>query len=185
MTANRKTGFNEATHAGNPEPMTADTQANEQHDATGSRLGEVKYKAAKAVTGAKDAIVSGAGTAAGNLRDIAVDKADDARESLSDVGARLAATLERTASEDMGAQTSLKSQVLTTVADGLNRASEGLRQRSVAEMAEDVKMLAKRHPGAFMAAAAVAGFALARFVRSSARRQMAIDALDAMRGPRS
>lgn len=65
----------------------------------------------------------------------------------------------------------LKSRVLSSVAQSLTRASSTLRQRSVADLTDEVRLLAKRHPGAFMAAAAVVGFAAARFGRSSARRR--------------
>jgi hypothetical protein len=128
-------------------------------------------KATDAAQDAKDAIISGAGSALGAVRDVAVEKADAARESLSDAGERLAATLNG-ASSDSDAD-ALKSRVLSSVAQGLTTASDALRQRSVTELAADVKTLARRHPGAFMMAAAVAGFAAARFVRSSSQRRLA------------
>lgn len=142
-----------------------------------SRLGAVIDKA----QGAKDAFVAGAGSTLAAVRDVAVEKADTARESLSDVGDRLAATLQRASNDDQG--DALKSRVLGSVAHGLTQASDALRKRSVADLATDVKDLAKRHPGAFMAVAAVAGFAAARFVRSSAQRRAQV-AADAGLGPR-
>lgn len=135
-----------------------------------SRLGGVIRKATDTAAEAKDAIVSGAGSALGTVRDVAVEKADAARESLSDVGERLAATLKNASGEDDDA---LKSRMLSSVAQGLTSASDALRQKSVTDLTADVKSLARRHPGAFMVAAAVAGFAAARFVRSSSQRQMA------------
>ena len=51
-----------------------------------------------------------------------------------------------------------------------NRGHHALRQRSVTELGDDLRVMARRHPGAFMAGAAVAGFCLARFLRASARR---------------
>jgi hypothetical protein len=121
-------------------------------------------KATDAAQDAKDAIISGAGSALGAVRDVAVEKADAARESLSDAGERLAATLNG-ASSDSDAD-ALKSRVLSSVAQGLTTASDALR-----------------HPGAFMMAAAVAGFAAARFVRSSSQRRLARGD-DGGRGPR-
>jgi ElaB/YqjD/DUF883 family membrane-anchored ribosome-binding protein len=135
-----------------------------------SRLGGAIRKATDTASEAKDAIVAGAGSALGTVRDVAVEKADAARESLSDVGERLAATLNNASGADDDA---LKSKVLSSVAQGLTSASDALRQRSVTDLTSDVKSLARRHPGAFMVAAAVAGFAAARFVRSSSQRQMA------------
>lgn len=129
---------------------------------------------------AKDAIVGGAGSTLAAVKDVAVEKADTARETLSDVGERLAATLQRSADDED--DDALKSKVLSSVAQGLTQASDVLRQRSVSDLAADVREMARRHPGAFMAGAAVLGFAAARFVRSSARRRTAED--DREQGPR-
>jgi hypothetical protein len=134
-------------------------------DAVESSVSTIKRKAVDA----KDALVSGAGSTLETVKDVAVEKADAARASLSDVGERLAATLERASAESDS--DALKSRVLSSVASGLTTASDALRQRSVTDLTSDIKTLAKRHPGAFMAAAAVVGFAAARFVRSSAARR--------------
>lgn len=136
-----------------------------------SRIGSVLHKVQDKAVDAKDAIVAGAGSTLAAVKDVAVDKADAARESLSDVGQRLAATLERASAESN--DDALKSRMLTSVAQGLTSASDALRNRSVTDLTSDVKALARKHPGAFMAAAAVAGFAAARFVRSSAQRRLA------------
>jgi ElaB/YqjD/DUF883 family membrane-anchored ribosome-binding protein len=136
-----------------------------------SRISSVLHKVQDKAVDAKDAIVAGAGSTLTAVKDVAVDKADAARESLSDVGQRLAATLERASAE--GEEDALKSRMLTSVAQGLTSASDALRHRSVTDLTSDVKALARKHPGAFMAAAAVVGFAAARFVRSSAQRRMA------------
>jgi hypothetical protein len=133
----------------------------------GKLVQKVQDKAAEA-TGA---VAAATGPALAAVRDAAVDKADEARETLSDVGQRLAATLERASTDAEG--DALKSQLLTSVAKGLSTASDALRQRSVADLSSDVRALARRHPGAFMAAAAVVGFAAARFVRASAKRRQA------------
>lgn len=156
--------------------------ASEAMDESRSRVGDMLGKAQDIAQDTKEAIVSGAGTTLSAVKDVAVEKADMARESLSDVGQRLAETLERASAEtDSDA---LKSRVLTSVAHGLTSASDALRQRSVADLTADVKTLAKRHPGAFMAAAAVAGFAAARFIRSSSKRRMAERDADYGQGPR-
>ena len=147
-----------------------------------SRMGDALRKAQDTAQGAKEALVAGASSTLATVRDVAVEKADEARESLSDVGQRLAATLERASSEGEG--DALKSRVLTSVAQGLTTASDALRQRSVADLTSDMKTLAKRHPGAFMAAAAVVGFAAARFVRSSSKRRLAEHDRDYGQGPR-
>lgn len=147
-----------------------------------SRMGDALRKVQGTAHDARKALVAGAGSTLATVRDVAVEKADEARGSLSDVGQRLAATLERASSE--GESDALKSRVLTSVAHGLTTASDALRQRSVADLTSDMKTLAKRHPGAFMAAAAVVGFAAARFVRSSRTRRLAEQDRDHGQGPR-
>lgn len=147
-------------------------------DAVESGVETVKRKAADA----RAAIASGAGAALETARDVALEKADAMRETLSDAGERLAATLERASAD--GPADVLPARVLSTVADGLSSASEALRNRSVGELGADVRALARRHPGAFMAVAAVAGFAAARFVRASATRRLAESGHDAERGTR-
>lgn len=134
-----------------------------------SRLSGAVRKATDTAQDAKDAIMAGAGSALGAVRDVAVDKADAARDSLSDAGERLAATLNGAAADSD--DDALKSRMLSSVAQGLTTASDALRQRSVTELTSDVKALARQHPGAFMLAAAVAGFAAARFMRSSGVRR--------------
>lgn len=134
-----------------------------------SRLGGALRKAQGRAQDAGEAIVAGAGATLASVRDVAVEKADAARETLSDAGERLAATLQR-ASDDADGD-AMKSRMLGSVAQGLTTASDALRQKSVADLTADVRTLARNHPGAFMVAAAVAGFAMARFVRSSSQRR--------------
>ncbi len=152
--------------------------ADNASEAVESSVETVKRKAADA----KASIVAGAGSAMETVRDVAVEKADAARETLSDVGDRLAATLERASTD--GDSDALKSRMLSSVAQGLTSASDVLRQRSVSDLTADIRTLARNHPGAFMAAAAVAGFAAARFIRSSAARRSAEHYAEMGRGPR-
>lgn len=170
----------DATDALRDTAKSAQNRAEDALDEGRSRIGSVLHKVQDKAVDAKDAIVAGAGSTRAAVKDVAVDKADAARESLSDVGQRLAATLERASAESD--DNALKSRMLTSVAQGLTSASDALRNRSVTDLTSDVKALARRHPGAFMAAAAVAGFAAARFVRSSAQRRMA--ERDHQQGPR-
>ena len=136
-----------------------------------SRMSGAIRKASDTAQDAKDAIVAGAGSALGTVRDVAAEKADAARETLSDAGERLAATLNSASADSDADADALKSRMLSSVAQGLRTVSDALRQRSVTDLASDVKSLARRHPGTFMVAAAVAGFAAARFLRSSGQRR--------------
>ncbi len=169
---------NKAMRAVDDAGDTARDMAETAGEAVETGLGAVKRQAADATA----AIVAGAGSTLETVKDVAVEKVDAARETLSNAGERLAATLERASSETDG--DALRSRMLSSVAQGLTTASDALRQRSVSDLASDVRTLAKQHPGAFMAAAAVVGFAAARFVRSSAARRVAADDIEPGRGPR-
>jgi hypothetical protein len=50
---------------------------------------------------------------------------------------------------------------------GVQRLSEYLEQRDTQELLRDVKTFAKNHPGVFLGGAALVGFAMARFFKSS------------------
>jgi hypothetical protein len=113
---------------------------------------------------ASDVSAQAADTAAA-VRDSAVERLDDARDALSESGDRLAEMLHRAAEEP--ASGSLQARVLSTVAGGVSSAANTLRDRSVSDIVADVRALAQRNPGAFAAGAAIAGFALARFLRAS------------------
>ncbi len=130
--------------------------------------GEAIRKARDGAASAGEAVAAGAGAGLSALRDTAVERADGARESLTDAGDRLAATLRRAAEDETAAP--VRSRVYASAADGVTSAVDVLRDRSVADLATDLRDLARRHPGAFMAAAAIAGFAAARFLRASAAR---------------
>lgn len=129
-------------------------------------------RAAHAADVAKDTVrtlasevSSKAGETVSAVRDSAVNHLDDARDALSESGDRFAETLRRAAEEP--AAGSMQARVLSAVAGGVSSAASTLHSRSVSEMVADVRALARRNPGAFAAGAAVAGFALARFLRAS------------------
>ncbi len=105
--------------------------------------------------------------AASSVRDVAAEQIDHARDALGDSGDRLAETLRQAAEQP--AEGSMQARVLSAVAGGVSSAADTLRNRSVKEIASDVRDLARRNPAAFAAGAAVAGFLLARFLRASAR----------------
>lgn len=97
----------------------------------------------------------------------AMTRGESAKATLADEGNRLANTL-RQAVE--GGDDSIQARVLGAVADSVDDLTETLRNRDVQSLLSDAQAFARRNPGAFVAAAALAGFALARFARSSAPR---------------
>lgn len=177
-----KRGLEDATDAMKDAARDLSNGTMEDSEAS-STAAQVMRKAQSVAQDAKEAVVAKAASTVSAVREAAVERADGARESLSDVGDRIAASLNRASAEAL--DSALQSRLLTSVAQGLSKASTTLRERSVTDLADDVKVFARRHPGAFMAAAAVVGFAAARFVKSSARRRVDAALLDNARGPRS
>lgn len=99
------------------------------------------------------------------VHDVASERADSARDSVADVGERLARSLQDHAADTRG----VGAKALAGAAEGLTSASTALRSQSLDDLMVRAKEFAHRNPGAFAAGAAVAGFALARFLRSSSR----------------
>ncbi len=106
-----------------------------------------------------------AGRVAGAVKDAVVDRADAAKDSVASAGDRLADSLRGAAERvhDGG----VPERVLHAVADTVGSAAENLRGHNTADLMADLRGFASRHPGAFAAAAAVAGFALARYMQST------------------
>jgi hypothetical protein len=103
------------------------------------------------------------------VREAAEDRASYLRDTVVDSGENLANTLKEQASATQG----IPSRVLGDLANGVTSLTEGLRGRTIGDMVESAQSYARRHPGTFAVGAAVAGFALARFLRSSGARARA------------
>lgn len=99
------------------------------------------------------------------------DAADHLTEKSEAAGKAVLRAAEDAADEAGALKSRVLGATLDPVAQGLSSASKALSQHSVTDLTSNVKVLAKRHPGAFMAVAAVAGFALVRLVQDSARRR--------------
>jgi hypothetical protein len=106
------------------------------------------------------------GTAAG----FADQRKETAAQSIADLAASL-----RETGDNFEEQPSLKAFV-GSAADGLEQLATGLRDRSFADLYADVEAVARRQPMTFGAGAAVAGFLLARFIKSSAEELSEINA---------
>lgn len=103
------------------------------------------------------------------VREAVGERADAARDTLVSAGERLVDTLHTQAS----AADAMSSRVLTGLAGGVTSVTDTLRGRTLGDLLADAQGYARRHPGTFAVGAAVAGFALARFLRSSGARMTA------------
>ncbi len=100
------------------------------------------------------------------VRDAAGERAGAVRDTLVDAADRLA---DRLGAEGDGT-TGLSAQVLNGLAGGVATVSDSLRGRTLGDLLADAQGYARRHPGTFAVGAAIAGFALARFIGSSGQR---------------
>lgn len=99
-------------------------------------------------------------------RDQATGFADQRKDGAAQSIADIASSLRETGSS-FESQPNIKAFV-GSAADGLDQLAQSLRDRSFADIYGDVEAYARRQPVAVGAAAALAGFLLARFIKSSA-----------------
>jgi len=118
---------------------------------------------------ARDEVRAHAADSLHGMRAAAGERTDAVRDTLVDVGERLAETLQ---SEAQSAD-HLPSRLLNGLASGVATVTDGLRGRSLGDLLAEAQGYARRNPGVFVVGAAVAGFALARFLRASGSRARA------------
>jgi hypothetical protein len=100
----------------------------------------------------------------------AMARAEAAKEALLDQGARLARQLREPQGGD-----GLSARLMAAGAEALGEVALALRDRPLPDLLGEAERFARRNPGAFVAAAAILGFALVRFARASSARPEASD----------
>lgn len=141
-----------------------DTVAEKVSNAKEDVVAGVKRGAASAKAKARKVANAANKRAASTKRDIqeaAEDGYEDARDALDETSRRLGRRL-RNAAGDMQEEVA---ELPARIRSGAHNAIDTLRSTSAAEIAQDVRGLARRNPGWFMAGAALAGFALAQVLR--------------------
>ena len=109
------------------------------------------------------------GESAANAAEIARDKASEFAETGKAAGAgRMEgfARAARRAADDLQEESPQIAGYVRQAADGLQQASSSVRSRSVGEIMDMVGDFARRQPTAYFGSAVLAGFVLARFVKS-------------------
>ena len=119
--------------------------------------------ATKAGRTVKAEVASHAADTVHAVREAVGERTEAARDTLVNAGDRLSETLETEAESVDG----IPARLLTGLASGVKTVTDGLRGRTLGDMLADAQDYARRHPGTFAVGAAVAGFALARFLRAS------------------
>ncbi len=87
---------------------------------------------------------------------------NDAAQSVADLASSL-----RETGKSFGERPNIQAFV-GTAADGLDQLTTGLKERSFTDIYADIEAYARRSPATVGAVAVVAGFLLARFIKSSA-----------------
>ncbi|MBO1073318.1 hypothetical protein [Roseomonas marmotae] len=105
-----------------------------------------------------------------DLSSAAMEKAEDLAERGKEMGAERGAGLAeatRRVADDLESSSPEIARHVRSAADSIESVSASLRERSVGDLMREASGFARRQPTAFFGAAVVAGFALARFAKSS------------------
>jgi uncharacterized protein YjbJ (UPF0337 family) len=136
--------------------------------------GQAKQAAGEAVDTLKDKALGLAGEARAQGEELlgtARERAESLAEEGKAAGAEKASVLAdaiRNAARDLEGASPEIAQHVRSAADSVQGIAAALRDRSAGQLFEDVTDFARRQPTAFFGVAALAGFALARFMKSSA-----------------
>ena len=115
----------------------------------------------------KDRALGAAESVKERARSAASDQKNQAAERLSGFADAL-----RTASSDLDQRgQSMASGFVRQAAEGLDYVSGAVRTQDLDDLVETVESFARRQPAVFLGSAVLAGFGLARFVKSSAERR--------------
>ncbi len=124
---------------------------------------EMREKGAAAADAAKET----ARDYAARARDEAYARGETYRDYAADETSKVASAL-RKASEDLS-QGSPQERMVGRVADEVAYAADRMRGMTLDDVMSETSSFARRHPGAFLAGAALVGFASARFLKASGR----------------
>lgn len=138
---------------------TAQDVAASTKDRVASAASSVREKAADIASEVKAKAVDAAS--------VIGEKADNVPGTIAGEGHRLAQSLRAAASEQ---GETVQGRVLDVVAGGVETVSDTIGDRKLSDLFGDVQDYARRNPGTFAIGAAIAGFALARFIRAGERR---------------
>ncbi len=145
---------------------TSMSDATSQGSSQGSSAtGDLKQAAGQTFQEVKSRTMDAMPRIAESVRGQAMEQAETAKDALASTAERLAQSLRESNSGD----DSIQARLMLTASDAVLGFSDQIRGRSFDQLWNEVQGFARRNPGAFVAAAAVTGFALARFARASSR----------------
>jgi len=115
---------------------------------------------------AADEVKSAARDAAGNVVDETRDFAEEQKAAGADNMARLGKAVHG-AADQLGRELPQAAGFIHSAADTLQGAASSMRERSIEDLVAGFRDFARRQPAAAFAGSVLAGFALARFLKSS------------------
>ncbi len=103
------------------------------------------------------------------LKEDGRQKLDQRKRSAADRVDEIAQAIGRTGEQFSGNEPTL-ADFANRLASNVGNLATRLREGSIEDLVDDTRALARRNPGLFIAGGILAGFALARFAKASARR---------------
>lgn len=154
-------------------PPSSDPLANLRGDAQAAAAG-IRNQTGEVASNLKDTVASAADEAVnqgesimGAARERAEGLAEEGKQAVAGQASGLA-TAVRHAADDLEGTSPEIARHVRTAAEAVEGISATLRDRTAGQLIHDVTDFARRQPAAFFGVAALAGFALARFAKSSA-----------------
>ena len=138
----------------------------EEHERASGKAGD----GAQEFSAAADDMKSTARQAAGHLVEETRDFAEEQKAAGADNVARLGRAV-HSAADQLAGELPQAAGFIHSTADNLQRASSSLRERSIEDMVTGFRDFARRQPAAALAGSVLAGFAMARFLKSSSPRK--------------
>jgi ElaB/YqjD/DUF883 family membrane-anchored ribosome-binding protein len=137
---------------------------------TSAAARKASSKASEVMVDVKDeaaVIIEKAGSGAKSAASSGKDMAADAVSGLADAARQMAGKLEDGQADSGNAKAA---EFARKAADSMDRFSGRLRERDIEELADDARSAVRNNPAIAVGAAAVIGFALARFLKGSGGR---------------
>ncbi|MFP8887630.1 hypothetical protein [Streptomyces mangrovi] len=157
------TGNGPAQQKGQAAKQEGRATADRAKEAAGTVAGSAKEQAHNVTGEARDQVVN----MAGHLRERAEQEADTQTRRTADTIRQWADDLSGMA-ENTRSDSPVRN-LASQAADGGRRAADMLEERGVGGLVEGVESFARRRPGAFLAGAALAGFAIGRVAKAGTK----------------
>jgi hypothetical protein len=159
--------LNDFNGSNSPDNDTRAAMKRAARDKAGEGAGLVADKAADVTDTAKDRASDVAGEAAARARDVAGELRDQVHGQAQTQTDRAARNIKQFSDDlramgESGDENSPAARAVTQLADHGHHVADRLGERGPQGLLEDVQDFARRRPGAFLAGAALAGFAAAR-----------------------